>query len=348
MSDMIRWDHPQLLYLLYGIPLLVLIIWWEYRWRTAAVARWADEALWSTVLPYHAPRRNLLKRSLVVAAIALLIVTVSGPQVGTRLAEMTREGTDIVLCVDLSNSMLAEDLTPSRIVKTRHEIGRFLAMLRGDRVALVPFAGVAFVQVPMTLDYSAVMSLMGALEPGIIPQGGTSFKEAINQAVKAFPVSSDPDKPVSQAQKIIVLITDGEDQDDEAVNAAKEAAKKGIIIYTVGMATANGKPIPEKDASGQIVGYKKDSQGGTIISKLNDDLLKDIASATGGKYFNQTPTGDEFKRLFNEIQGHDKEKYEALQYTDFEDRFQWTLALALLLMIVAEIIPAGRRKKDEA
>ncbi|MDP8239732.1 MAG: VWA domain-containing protein [Candidatus Hatepunaea meridiana] len=335
---MIRFAHPEYLYFLWCIPLLSLLIWWEYRWQIKTMHTWAKEKLWDAALPNRAPGRKLIRRILILFAIMLLIFSASGPQVGTRMIEVIREGSDIAIAVDVSESMLAEDITPNRMMKAQHEIVKFLGKLRGDRVALVPFAGVAFVQVPLTLDYAAVNSILHALEPGMIPQPGTSISAAINQARRAF-------REEGKAQKIIILISDGEDHEEGAIEAAKEAAKESVIIYTVGMASPSGGPVPIKNERGKVTGYKKEKSGGTVISRLNEKLLTDIARITGGEFYRATSIGGEFNKIYKQVAGLDKEQFEAKEYTDFEHRFQWPLAAAFLLVVIGEIIPTGRRRK---
>lgn len=299
---------------------------------------WANEPLWDSAIPHRAPGKVLTKRLILVAAVVFILVALSGPQVGTRIVEVTREGSDIAIALDVSQSMLTEDITPNRMMKTQHEVVKFLGRLRGDRVALVPFAGVAFVQVPLTLDYAAVNSILHAMEPGMIPQPGTSLAAAIKQARRAFRIES-------EAQKVIILITDGEDHEKGAIEEAKEAAKEGIIIYTVGMASPAGGPIPIKDTNGRISGYKKDSDGSTVVSRLNDKILIEIAKLTGGEFYRASAIGDEFNQIFNQISGLDKEQFEAKEYSDFEHRFQWPLTAALLLIVISEAIAPGRRKR---
>ncbi|MCF7810409.1 VWA domain-containing protein [bacterium] len=337
---MIRFAHPEYLFLLWLVGLIAVIIFFEYKWRLSAMRKWAKEPLWDAALPDRAPGMILLKRLLLTGALGMLVLALSGPQVGTKLVEVTREGADVAIAVDVSQSMLTEDITPNRMMKARHEIQKFLSDLRGDRVALVPFAGVAFVQVPLTLDYSAVNSILNALEPGMIPQPGTSLSAAIKQSMRAF---SDE----SKAQRVIILITDGEDHEQGALDEAKEAAKEGVIIYTVGMASPTGGPIPEKDERGRITGYKKDEKGGTVISRLDDKLLSEIAKTTGGEFYRATSVGSEFKDIFRKIAGLDKEQFEAKEYTDYEDRFQWLLSAALILILIAEFLPRSRRKKKQ-
>ncbi len=335
---MIRFARPELLHLLWLLLPLLGLIWLENRWRKRAMINWSKEKLWNITIPTRAPFNILLKRLISLVALGLIIVAVAGPQVGTRLINVTREGTDIVIALDCSKSMEAEDLVPSRIQKARYELGRLLRKLRGDRVAFVPFAGVAFVQVPLTLDYSAVVSMMNAFEPGVIPIPGTAIGEAIKQARRAF-------RTESKAQKIILLITDGEDHESGVIEQAKEAAQEGIVIYTIGMASPAGAPIPEKDKQGRTVGYKVERGGGTVVSKLNEELLIKIAETTGGEYYRASPSGEEFIRIYEHITGMDKEKFEQKQFTDFEDRFQFPLFVAFLLILLEEFIPTHRKRK---
>jgi len=336
---MIRFAHPEYLYYLYAVPVLLFLVFLELRWRKAAMLRWANQPMWDTAFPHRAPTNIFVKRLLGLSAIALLILAIAGPQVGTRQVEVKREGTDIVIALDVSRSMYATDISPSRLIKARHEITRLLKRLRGDRVALVPFANVAFVQIPLTLDYSAVVTALNAMDPEIIPYPGTSLTEAIKQGQRAFRIESN-------AQKILILITDSEDHSTEAAKQAAEAAKEGVRIFTVGMATPQGGPIPVTDERGRITGYKE-YQGNTVVSRLNENILIDIAQATGGEYFRATKTGTEFEKIFKKISGMETEEFESKQFTDYEDRFQWPAALAFVLIVLEMMIPAGKRRKNE-
>ena len=302
--------------------------------------RWAQQKMWDVVLPDRSPRRLLLKRWLGAVIIGLLIFAIAGPQVGTREIEVTREGRDIVIAIDVSQSMDAGDIVPSRLIKARHELNRLLRQLRGDRVALVPFTSVAFVMVPLTLDYSAVITSLEAIDPTMIPYPGTSLAEAIKQSRRAF-------RPEGKAQKILILITDSEDHDSKPLEQAAEAAKEGIQIFAVGMATLQGGPIPIKDRRGTITGYKE-YQGSTVVSRLNEAMLKELAEITGGEYLRATRDGSEFRKMHDIISGKTAEEFESKQYSDFEDRFQWPVLAAIILLLMEEAIPPGRkrRKKD--
>lgn len=299
---------------------------------------WAQSKHWDTALPFRSPVRILLKRLMVSASLGLIVFALSGPQIGTRLIEVKREGTDIVIVFDVSESMNASDITPSRIVKARHEIGRLLKKLKGDRVALVPFASVAFIQVPLTLDYSSVLTTLEAMDPGMIPYPGTSLGEAIKMGSQAF-------KSESKAQKIMLLITDSEDHETDPLQEAETASKAGIKIFTVGMATPAGAPIPIRDNRGNITGYKQYKKN-TVVSRLDEVLLKEIAEKSGGAYFRATKSGTEFKKIFERISGMNTEEFETMQYSDYEDRFQWPLILALFILFLEMLIPFGKIRRE--
>lgn len=337
---MIRFAAPEYLQLLWVIPVLLILIFTDYRWRLSAINSWASASLRHSSLPTLATANVTVKRTLSVVALAAVIVALSGPQVGTKIVEVTREGSDIAIAIDLSYSMLTEDIAPNRFEKARHEIVRLLGKLRGDRIALVPFAGAAFVQVPMTLDYSAVNSILSILEPGIIPVPGTSLANAVKQARRSY--SND-----NKAQKVLIIITDGEDLEEGISEEIDLARKEGIVIYTIGMASPTGGPIPEKNRRGRVSSYRKDDKGGTIISRLNEPLLKEIAAKTDGEFYQATTTGDEFRQLFDKLSGLDKDIFEAKEYSDYEDRFQWFVAFALILLIAEQMIPQGRKRSKE-
>jgi len=336
---MIRFVNPQYLNALWLLPVLAILAYIEYRWRIKVMLRWAQQKMWDYVLPDRSPRRILLKRWLGVMAIGLLIFAIAGPQVGTREIEVKREGRDIVIAIDVSQSMDTGDIVPSRLIKAKNELNRLLKQLRGDRVALVPFAGVAFVMVPLTLDYSSIITSLEAIEPTMIPYPGTSLEAAIQQARRAF-------RPDGKAQKILLMITDSEDHDTKPLEEAKLAAKEGIQIFSVGMATLQGGPIPIKNARGVITGYKE-YQGSTVVSRLNEPMLKKLAEITGGEYYRATRTGSEFRKIHQVITGKKSEEFESKQFTDYEDRFQWPVLAAIILLLVEEAIPPGRRRKKK-
>lgn len=333
---MIRFSYPQILYALFSLPILILAVWAEHRWRKRAAAKWADPQLHFATLPHFAPGKAINRRILELLALGLGIVALAGPQIGTRVENVTRQGVDLVIALDMSQSMLAEDISPNRFQKARLEVTRLLQQLRGDRVALVPFAGSAHIQVPLTLDYDALNSVLAALQPEMMPVQSTDIGEALAQALKAF-------SPQSPARRILLLISDGEDHMGNWEKSLDNLKKEGVIVYTIGMGSPQGVPIPIKEG-GELKGYKKDRRGEIVLTKLNEELLQNIARESGGEYFRGTPGGDEFQTVRRKIEGSEKTTFEERRFTDFEHRYQWALFPAVIILMLSELLPRYRRQ----
>ena len=304
----------------------------------AALQRFAAAHLLEKLTESVSPGRRTTKRILLIIAVASIFVALARPQVGFQWKEVKRKGIDILMAVDTSKSMLANDVKPNRLERSKLGIMDFVSRLEGDRVGLIPFAGTAFLMCPLTLDYDAFRRSLHALDTGIIPQGGTDIGSAIREAEFAF--SNDAN------HKILVLVTDGEDLEGEALNAAKEAAQKGLTIYTVGVGTPAGELIPlERRGKGSFV---KDDQGQLIKSRLDEMMLQNIAETTGGQY---EPLGQQaegldaiYKQKLSLVPKH--ELSERMQKVPI-DRFEWPLLLALILLVVEFAISdrKPRRKK---
>ena len=281
-------------------------------------------------------RRQILKAVLITAGSMFLIGALIRPQIGTRLEEVKREGKDVIVAIDVSKSMLAEDISPSRLEKAKHEVSKLIEKLRGDRIGIIVFAGEAFVQCPLTLDYGAAKLILSAVNPDLIPIPGTNISQALVKAIETFDQRE-------RKYKVLVLITDGEDHIGEIDKYSEAAAKEGIVIYTVGIGSPQGVPIPEYDKQGVKIGYKKDSDGNTVISKLDEETLQKIAFTANGKYFNATPQESELDDLIAEITKGEKKELGSMQYTNFEDRFQYFLGICIILLL-AEMLISERRK----
>lgn len=328
---MIRFAHPHVLNLLWLTLGLLVIFWWDYRWRKRRANQWAELHLHSIVLPTLSLKRILLKYLLTLASIICGIIALSGPQVGTRVENIVRQGVDIVIALDLSESMLAEDVLPNRFSKARLELMRFFQELKGDRVALVPFAGSAHIQVPLTLDYDALSLVLNSLEPSIMPLPGSDIGDALRQSLKAF-------RKDSPTRKILILISDGEDHMGTWEKAIEDVKNEDVEIITVGIGTIQGAPIPIKE-QGILKGYKKDKVGAVVITRLNEDVLKRLSQVTGGEYYPATPSGDEFRAIIQRIEGKEKATFEEKKFTDYEHRFQWFVMLVIILLGASEIFP---------
>ena len=276
-------------------------------------------------------KRQIWKAVLLIATAAFMLIALLRPQIGTRLEEVTREGLDIIIALDLSTSMLAEDIKPNRLTKAKHEIEGLIDRLQGDRIGLVAFAGASIVQCPLTLDYGAAKIFLDIMDTDLIPRPGTAIGAAIKTAMGAF-------NEKERKFKVLIVITDGEDQEENAQQLAEDAAKEGIIIYTVGIGSREGVPIPLRQGLVQS-GFKKDNQGQVVISKLDEVTLEKIALATNGKYYRATSGEEELDKIYNEIMGMEKKEFGSLRFTQFEDRFQYLLFIALLLLIIEYFLP---------
>ncbi len=308
------------------------------RRRLAARRAFAEPQLLERIAPGASPRRQRLKVTLVVIAVVFLGLAAGRPQVGTKLGIVKREGVDLMLAIDVSASMEARDLKPDRFEKARREAMSLIDMLDGDRVGIITFAGDAFVQCPLTLDYGAATMLLSAIEPGTIPTPGTAIGAAISKAIKSM--ETKPDR-----SKVLVIMTDGEDHGSDAVDAAKRAADAGITIYTIGMGSTAGEPIPDPSGGG----YKKDRSGQIVMSKLDETMLIDVASAAKGRYFRATDTERELGVIEGEISKMQQGELESRMYAYYEERFQVPLAFALAALALEAFLPdTVRRRKGRA
>ena len=271
-----------------------------------------------------------------------LVLALSRPQIGTTLEIMKRSGLDIMVGLDISASMLAEDIKPNRLLKAKHAISSFIDRLEGDRVGLIAFAGDSFVQCPLTIDYAAAKLLLDALNVDTISQSGTEINQAIKIAASSF--NQEEDK-----YKVLLFFTDGEDHGKRAIEAAKAAASQGIRIYCVGVGLPDqGTPIPLRQSNGEFRGYKHDRNGKPIVTKLEDAMLREIAQLTNGNYYQATPGEAEIDRLLAEFAAIEKRKIEERQFTQYEDRFQYFLAFALLFLVWEFLLPEFRSNKPTA
>jgi Ca-activated chloride channel family protein len=331
----IRFEYPFFLWLLLLTPLWVAGLLWALAQRRRASSRFVSEKLLGRVAYSMSDSRLRLKMMVWVAAWTLLVLGAAGPQVGTKLEEVKREGIDIVLAIDVSTSMMCEDLSPSRLENAKHEMLKFVSGLKGDRVGIVAFAGSAIVHCPLTTDYGAAKLLIRILQPDLVPEQGTALADAIDAARTSF---NNPDVK----SRVLVVITDGEDHEESAVEAANKAASEGIRIYTIGMGTPQGAPIPLKDARGANAGFKRDRTGAIVVTRLNDLLLQRIADAGNGKYLRGTQSAQELDAIWNDISTMEKREFGQKQFTSFENRFQY-LVLPAWLLLLAEFFISERK-----
>ena len=335
---MIRFAKPEILYFLLGIPFLLLFFWWVRRKKQKLLARFGDIELVEKLVGSFSPGYRIARRVMFMAGYVFLILALARPQLGTKLEEVKREGVDLMVAIDVSRSMQAEDVSPSRMAKARHELKTLIDRLQGDRVGIIPFAGDAYMACPLTTDYAAARMILDAVDVGSVPEQGTAIARSIEVASKGF-VTED------NRQRVILLLTDGEDHEGKPQAAAKAAAEKGIIIYAVGIGSPGGVPIPVYDEYGNRTGYLKDD-GEVVTSKLDELTLQKVAFATDGKYYPARPGAAELDEIISEISGMERGEIESKIFTNYEERFQWALIPAFVLLILSSALPERKKRRE--
>lgn len=336
-----RFAAPVYLWLLIGVPVLAGLHVLIFRLRRRALRAFGDLALVRRLVRGADTERRILKAVITIMAFACLVLALARPQWGARQETVSRRGVDVLLAVDTSLSMLAEDVRPNRLAQARGAVATFIDLLRGDRVGLVAFAGAAYVACPLTLDYAAASMFVDILDTDLVPVKGTAIAGAIHAAIRAFVATE-------RRYRVLILITDGEDHEGDVEAAARAAAAEGIVIYTVGVGSPAGEPIPLRNARGDVIGYKEDSGHRKVTSRLGEGALEAIAAATGGRYFRSTPEGIELQRVYEEIAAMEQRTMEGRLATTYEERYQIPLLAALILFGLDLALPERRRRRAEA
>ena len=337
---MIRFANIFMLHLLWVIPAAIFFFIFVFKWKKNALKRFGNLELLKKLTQNTSRARQVFKISLLLAAMAFMIYAAARPQIGTKLEEVKREGIDVIVAMDVSMSMLAQDIQPSRLDKAKHEVENFIDRLRGDRIGLIAFAGDAFMQCPLTLDYGAAKIFLDIMDPALIPTPGTAIGKAISKSIEAFDQQE-------RKHKVLVLITDGEDHFGDALKMAEEAERQGIVIYCVGIGSPKGEPIPLDGKSTTSVGFKKDKKGEVVITRLDEITLEKIALQTGGKYFRATSGEEELDKIYDEIARMEKKELGSLQFSQFEDRFQYLVIFVIILLIVELVYPERKTVQKE-
>jgi Ca-activated chloride channel family protein len=304
--------------------------------RRRARDAFAEAPLMERLAPGASLGRQRTRATLIVLGVVFLGLAIGRPQVGTRMGVAKRTGVDLMLAIDVSESMRARDLKPDRLEKARREAFSLVQLLDGDRVGVITFSGSAFVQCPLTLDYGAATMLLSAVSTGTIPRPGTALGEAIRQGIRSL--STQPDR-----SKVLVVMTDGEDHGSEPLEAAQEAAEAGVVIYTIGLGSTSGEPIPIE----QGTGYKRDKQGQIIMSRLDESTLIDVAAVTGGRYFRATDNERELVAIEEAISRMQQGELESKMMAYYEERFQLPLAMSLAFVLLGSLLPERTRRRRE-
>ena len=297
--------------------------------------KFAGKTLQPVLLPNYSRRKGVLRSGVWIAAISSLLVAASDPQIGTKLETVKQSGIDIYICLDVSLSMQAQDIQPSRLDKAKLEISNLIHELHGDRLGLIVFAGEPFVQFPLTTDYSAANLFLNAASTSSVPEQGTAIAAAMNLAVKSFDYRTN-------AERVIVIFTDGEDHQGDIKGAIENAKKHHVRIFTIGLGSTQGAPIPIYNDQGQQIGFKKDDRGNIVLTRMRPETLEEIASETGGKYFQGANGRDELGIIYDDLSKIKKTEFGEKRVTDYEDRFYYFLAPAILLLL-AEFFMSERK-----
>ena len=328
---MFRFATPGYLYLLLLLPLLAGLYVYAVRSRRRALERFADEAVLPGLMPEASPVRLRLKFVLLCLGLGFIILALARPQFGSKLREVTRQGVEIMLAVDVSNSMLAQDFEPSRLERTKFAIDRLTQQLEQDRIGLIVFAGDAYVQLPITSDYVTARNFARNISPDMVSRQGTALGAAIELASGSFSSGS-------EGSRVIILISDGENHEDDAMAAAEAAARQGIKIYTIGIGTPEGAPI-------RIGGdFIKDEEGKMVVSKLDEQTLEQIALTTGGGYIRTTNRSLGLDEIVQKIGEVEKKQLTESIFEDFSEQYQYPLAVGLALLLLDFLIPERRSR----
>ncbi len=330
---MIQWRDPLSLAALVLAPAVAVFFVWSLRRRRQALATFVDANLLPAVTPDVDWRRRRIRSVMLCAAVLLLALALAGPMWGFRWQQVQREGIDLIVAIDTSRSMLATDVKPNRLARAKLAVQDLLAQISGDRVGLVAFAGTAFLQCPLTLDFGAFSQSLEAIEAGIIPRGGTSLAAAIEASLGAF-------EGRQAEHQALVIITDGEDLGGGLDDAIKQATERGVKIYTVGIGTTEGELIPLEQG-----GFVKDRNGNVVKSRLDETTLQKIANDTGGAYLHATDTAFGLTELYRDyISTMEKRELASTLERRYEHRFQWPLVLAFVLLLIEPMV--GERRPE--
>lgn len=323
--------HVWLLHFFWLLPLAGVALALYGRQKKRAMERFADPGLLAQLTGQDLKRRRFFKGLFLLTALALMLFALAGPRWGSHYQEVSQKGVDIMILVDVSPSMRVEDIKPDRLERARREILDFLTVVQGDRVGLVAFSGAAFVQCPLTLDYGALDMFLGQLEPDLIPVPGTDLGAAIETGLSSFDFKAETDK-------VILLITDGEDNEGKGLAAASQAAEKGVKIFVFGMGETSGGPVPASDGKG---GFKKDKEGKLILSKLEEESLRRIASATGGTYARSVAGDLDLDILyFDGIKSRtEAQTLKSGKIKVYEERFPIFLLAAFVFLVLEDLLP---------
>ena len=308
------------------IPMMLIIYLWTYFWKKRIQKGFGSSIVLKRLSPDLSFFKSTLKFVVLCLAISFLIIGLVNPKIGTKLETIKREGVDIVFAIDVSKSMLAEDVAPNRLEKSKQLVTQIINNLASDRVGIIAYAGKAFPQLPITTDYASAKMFLQSMNTDMLSSQGTAINEAIQLSRNYY----DDDE---QTNRVLIIISDGEDHNDLSVEVAETASEEGIKIYTIGVGSEKGGPIPLK-RNGVVMSYKKDQNNETVITRLNQETLRTIANKANGDYINGNQTADVVKQIRDALNAMDKKEFEAKEFAEYKDQFQWFLGIGLFFLIL--------------
>lgn len=323
---MYRIEEPIYFYVLAIIPIIIVVFLIVFLWKKNVQKKFASKHLLEKLAPNMSTFKSVLKLLMLVLCIFFLVISLVNPKMGTKLKTVKREGVDIVFALDVSKSMLAEDIAPNRLEKSKQIISKVINKLGSDRVGVIIYAGNAFPLLPITTDHAAANMFLQSANPDMVSSQGTAINEALNLAKTYY--NND-----EQTNRFLVIISDGEDHQEETKQVAEKLADEGVKVYTIGIGTENGGPIPIK-VNNNLIGYKKDNKGETVITKRKPDILSEIASIGNGNYIDGNKTENPVNKISDIIANAEKKEFETKQFSDYKDQFQWFLGFGLLFLII--------------
>jgi Ca-activated chloride channel homolog len=333
---MFRFAHTEFFWLFWVVALAMILYFLALYLKRSAISRFGNPELVKQLMPDVSFIKPFIKFTFLLLGLVMIILAAARPQMGTRLEEIKREGVEIIIALDVSNSMLAQDIRPNRLERAKQSIQRMTDRLVNDKIGLIVFGGKSFVQVPLTTDYTITKAMTAVVSPDMVPVQGTAIGSAIALAKSSF-------SQTEGTSRVLIIISDGENHEDDPVEAAKLASDEGIVIHTVGIGDPRGTPIPLPGGSART-DFLTDTEGKVVMTKLDETTLKQIASVSGGVYVRASGSDLGLNNILNEISGMEKAEFESRVYTDYEDYFQYFVALALFFLVMGIFISERKSK----
>nr|AIF26538.1 hypothetical protein [uncultured bacterium fosmid pJB42G5] len=330
---MLYFANPECLFLILLVPFFLVVYAFLRRARRKRMEKFGDLEQVKNLMPSVSSAKGWVRISIFSLAFIFFAVGLARPQIGAKLKEQKTKGVEIMICLDVSNSMLAEDYSPNRLERAKLAISRIVDKLNGDRIGLIVFAGESFVQLPITTDYVSAKMFMGTTSTESVPVQGTALGDAINMAIRSFSAQS-------EKSRAIIVITDGENHEDDPVAAAKQAAELGIRVFTLGIGSPEGKPIPYEG------GLLRDKNGEIVVTRLDEDILKQVAAAGNGAYVRAGNSEFGLQPIVDSIKKMDAEEFNSVVFEEYDEQYMYFFAIALALFVLELLIGERRHKRD--